>query len=366
MSDQAIGRIDADPGSDPASGRRSAWWPRLRLGFEFALLFAIAGWLGHSILPGMGGVYPNPLWIPVVVLSLQYGLGAAIAAAAVAGGFYVWDGLPPAALSEDLYQYIARVAAEPIGWTCVALLFGHVRHRQIDERAELSAELVEREKHCTAVAAHCNELKSRAEMLERHIATNALSSHVDIAEAIAGLHQANWQDFAQRLTRFVMVMTGSAEFSLYLKRDDALKLAFQARDENTIPADAVVGPSDPVFPAVVDERRTLLATRPRDREVLDERASLAGPIVEDTAANRVIGMLRIGGADLADFPEDIERRFTLTCAEIARLLGRVILIETQQPAPAPAMRPVSRLEQAHALVRRAAAPAAKTLDQVAG
>jgi len=36
-------------------------------------------------------------------------------------------------------------------------------------------------------------------MLERHIAANAMSSHIDIAEAVCGLHDSNWSNFADRL-----------------------------------------------------------------------------------------------------------------------------------------------------------------------
>jgi hypothetical protein len=90
--------------------------------------------------------------------------------------------------------------------------------------------------------------------------------------------------------------------------------------------------------------------------VLEERAVLAGPLLEDSTSNRVIGLLRVGGADLTDFPEDVERRFTLVCSEIARLLSRAILIENWHPAPIPsALRPISRLEQAHVFAQRQAA-----------
>jgi hypothetical protein len=343
--------------------RRSPWWARLGLGFEFLLLFAIALWVTYSILPGHGGAYPNPLWLPVVVLSLQHGLTAGIVAAAAATGFTVWEGLPPAALTEDFYQYVGRIAAEPVGWTCAALLFGHVRHRQIDEKTELQAELREREDRCVAVTAHYEDLRRRGEMLERHIAANVQASSIDIAEAITGLQEANWENFQERLARFILVMTGGSEFALYLLRGDALKLTFQARDETATAPDFLIAPDDSLFKAIVQERAVLSALRPEDRDLLDGRGVLVGPLLDP--ANRTIGMLRIGGVDLIDFPEDIERRFVLARTEIARLLGRVILVETAAPnQPAPAARPVGRLEQLHVLARRSGR--AKSFDPIAG
>jgi len=51
-------------------------WPMLRLSLEFLLLFLVALWdRKFPGLPVRKGAYPNPLWLPVLVLSLQYGLG---------------------------------------------------------------------------------------------------------------------------------------------------------------------------------------------------------------------------------------------------------------------------------------------------
>jgi hypothetical protein len=288
----------------------------------------------------------------VIVLSLEHGLHVGIAAALAACGIYIWEGLPPAALGEDFYEHVARIAAEPIGWTCAALLIGQVRHRQIGELATLKEALADRERHCQSVAAYCDELRTRTEMLERHIAANAVSSHVDVAEAVAALNQANSSDFTERLTKFIMLMTGSAEYALYILRGDALKLAIQPRDENMSAADMLISCDDPLYEAVVDHRKLLCATTPADRDVLEERAVLAGPLLEDTAANHVIGMLRVGGADLTDFPDDVERRFALVCKEIARLLSRTILIENSHQPPPAVLRPLSRLEQAHMFAQR--------------
>src|SRR6185503_18402756 len=161
-----------------------------------------------------------------------------------------------------------RIAAEPVSWVCVALLIGHFRSRQIAHVGELEAELAERNEHATAVADLCVELRSRTEVLERHIAANAHASNVDVAEAIRDLHDATWNNFAERLTRFVVLMTGAAEFSVLLLRDNALKVVFQPNDQHTAAGDVVVPEDDPVFGAVVNERRTLSASRPDERTLL--------------------------------------------------------------------------------------------------
>ena len=373
MSDRALRYIDAALGDE----RRWAWRSQLRLGIEFLVLFALSLLFAHAVLSVASGTYPNPLWLPVIVLSLQHGTLAGITAAVAASGLFLSEGLPPAVLSEDLYQYTGRVFVEPIGWTCAALLIGHVRDRQIRERSELQAELAEREQHCRAVAELCDDLRKRAEMLERHIAANAMSSHADIVEAVCSLHESDLTNFTDRLSRFILLMTGASEFALYLLQNNELRIAIDVPNEPSNPAEMVVPAHDPLFEAVVNSRKTLLslpldpvipaarltqiiqqgrtplvlAARAADGDLLDHRGTVIGPLL-DRSSHQVIGMLRIGGGNLVDFPEDIERKFTLACSEISRLLGRAILINPPDATPAFTVRPIEGLRRAFSLARR--------------
>ena len=327
--------------SEAGGERKSRWSSMLRIVFEFALMFGIAIVAKQVLVATSTSTYPNPLWLPVIVLSLQHGLGAGLAAAVIAAGVQYWGGLPPALMTEDMYGYIGRVVAEPVGWTCVALLIGHIRSQQIAQTRELEAELADRNEHSAAVADLCVDLRGRAEMLERQIAANAQSSNVDVADATIALQHATWEDFADRLTRFVILMTGASEFSVYLRQNDlykagpALRLAFQPTDEHRAAAETVVPADDPLFAAIVNERLTLSAAHHFDRGLLGERGTMAGPLVDPAAPDRVIGMFAIGGSSLDDAPEDIERRFALAAAEIARLAGRISLVDSWHAAAPP-------------------------------
>jgi hypothetical protein len=322
-------------GADPAPPRRSPWSARLRLVTEFALLFALALLLKHVLLAVASGPYPNPFWLPVLVLSLQHGMAAGLAAAVLAAALQLLDGPPPALLTEDLYSYVGRIAAEPIGWTCVALLIGHTRSRQLDHLKELEAELADQSQQAAVVADLCEDLRARTETLERHIAANAYASNVDVAEAITELHDSTWDNFADRLARFVSLMTGAAEFSILMLRDGALEPVFHPADDHRQAADAVVLSDDPLFAAIVNERRTLSVAHAADKVLLGNRGVMAGPLVDQQAPDRVLGMFAIAGAALDDHPEDIERRFSLTASEVSRLVGRIVLMENWQAAAAP-------------------------------
>ena len=319
-------------GADPVVPYQSSRPSWLRLSVEFALLFAIAIVLREFVITGTN--YTNPLWLPVVVLSLEHGLAAGVAATIIAAGVQYSAGLPPPSLTEDMYAYIGRVATEPVSWACVALLIGHFRSRQIANFEELQAELAERTEQSAVVADLCVDLRSRTELLERQIAANADASNVDVAEAIRDLNDANWDNFAQRLTRFVVLMTGASEFSVFLLRGETLKAAFQPSDQHTAAGDVTIASGYALFAAIVNERRTLSAAQASDRALLGDRGTLAAPLLDGNAPRRVIGMVMLGGTP-DDQAEDLERRVALTTTEISRLLGRIILIENWHAAATP-------------------------------
>ena len=162
--------LAAEPGS--------SWLAPLRQLALCVLLFALALTVVHLVPPAAAKSYPNPLWLPVLVVSLHLGLGAGIAAAIAATGIFLWMGLPPQIWTEDIYQYLARVSWEPVGWTCMALLIGYMRSHQIREGSEMKAELAERNALCRTIAARYDALRQRADMLERHIAANGATPHV--------------------------------------------------------------------------------------------------------------------------------------------------------------------------------------------
>jgi hypothetical protein len=326
--------------ADAAAPRRFRLGSALRMVFEFALLFGIAIGAKQVLVATAPGSYPNPLWLPVIVLSLQHGLAAGLAAAVIAAGVQFWAGLPPALMTEDMYAYIGRIAAEPVGWTCVALLIGHIRSQQIAQTRELEAELDERTRHSIAVAELCEELRARTELLERHIAASEQASNIDVAEAVSGLNHAGFDDFAKRLTRFVLVMTGAAEFAIYVLRGGVLEAVFQPSDEHRAAGELTIASDDPLLAAIVNERRLVSAGQPSDAALIGQRGIvLAGPLADPHAPDRVIGMLALGGAALDDYPEDIERRFRLTAAELSALMGRIDLISRwHATAPAGAAR----------------------------
>jgi len=86
-----------------------------------------------------------------------------------------------------------------------------------------------------------------------------------------------------------------------------------------------------LFRSVVKERRIISASTPAGAALLGDVGIFAGPVFE-RHGNEVVGMLALAGASLEELPEDIERRFTLACSELSRLVDRIKVNHTWRNA----------------------------------
>jgi hypothetical protein len=304
----------------------------LRVGLEYAFWFAGALILKLVLSAWVSVPHPSPLWIPVVLLALQHGLGAGLGAALIAAGLQFSFGLPPALLSEDLYAYLGRVAFEPVAWTAVALFIGQIRSREINMTAALKARLAERTSHADTVADLCAHMRERIQTLEREIAANADASATDVAEAVIRLEHAGWDNFSACLRQFILLMTGATEFTIFLLGENGFYAVFVPQEERPGAAGAVIRPDAPLFATIVNQRRVVSAADPDGAALLQGVGIFAGPLFEAHASGRVIGMLALGSTSPEDLPHDVERRFALVSSELSPLVERIKLIDAWRDA----------------------------------
>ena len=142
----------------------------------FALIEALC--LLFDISPGE--VVPHPYWIPVILLSVQYGTFNALVAAITAITLVLFSGLSVQATGEDYYHYLARVSLEPALWLCVATFLGEVRMRHIMENRRIVGELSKMKKERKVIADYCRQLTEHIEELEHKLVVqNNLQRGVD-------------------------------------------------------------------------------------------------------------------------------------------------------------------------------------------
>jgi hypothetical protein len=165
--------------------------PRLAV-FEIVILLLMPALLEWQLplFPALTTYQPHPYWVAVLLLSLQYGTVSGLLAAAVAIVATVIIGLPESDIGENHFAYLVRVWTQPVLWISAALLLGHFRIRQIEQRNDLTRTVEELQGRSAALTGHAQGLEARCDALERHLATRPKSDATALLNSLSTLPEA--------------------------------------------------------------------------------------------------------------------------------------------------------------------------------
>lgn len=327
--------MDRDTGQgSKAAGERTLTRHRFlptRAGvIELIVLFAILLVIERLLLsPGeFAKLQPHPYWLPVILLSLQYGTADGVLAAAIAivAGFVM--GSPTQGIGEEYYHYLIRVWAVPIGWITSSILIGEIRARQRSQFVELMRDLATARNQSEEITQHCFKLEDKIQRLEREFATIEATSLDTLVAALGDLSAGDANEWKGALLRAHHGLIGAGSVSLILRREDALTRVATSTIpssalQETLPAEAPSSPLPmlPIIEAVMIHRRTLNATRLDDARVADGVAAMAAPVSIEPSG-RTLGVLVLDRLPPEKLTSDTEKRLDLFAREIAFALSR--------------------------------------------
>lgn len=241
---------------------RNAW---LELGL-FVLAIVAVDWTVPNF--DLLRVEPNPCWLPVLLLSVQYGTVSGLLAAATCIGLSIHSGFPEQEIGENLFVYLLRVWAQPMLWIAAAVLLGQFRTRHIMERAELKQELATLTSQRAALADYARNLRQRCDVLERHIAGGGNSEPVDVLAILSRLGSGSQGDVREVFRTCMAAVLPDAHVTLARLGPAGLEPLTSTRQE---------APSSRVLP----EASSMLV-----RELIELRAPLS---VLTAAGERALG-----------------------------------------------------------------------------
>lgn len=251
----------------------------IELGVIYLALFLI-DLLFFAEAGGFFALSPHPFWLPVLLISLQYGFVRAIAAAASAIALNWLFLAPEQVLGQPYFDYLIRNSVTPTMWLCVALVVGELRQRQILDQAHADEELKRLREQAEVLSRHCNETTQANLELQLKIAAGKTAP---IEHALIQLGSRQSLDLQQFLSSFedaLGSLLGKHKASAFVNHDRiCLKLAFQFgwSDTDRYRRDFEMG--HPLYQAVVDQAQSVSAYRSTwDSHVLQDEGVVAVPI----------------------------------------------------------------------------------------
>jgi hypothetical protein len=164
-----------------------------------------------SEIPGL----PHPYWVPVLLISSQYGVvGGALAAVATSIA-YVLE-LPPASAAQDFYAYASTVTLPPALWLATALSIGGLRSLHIHQSAEISDQLAQCKHRGDDLANGLQRALAEITALEQRIAVDTAT----VAAFTRGLSRIDLSSRTNAAASFGELFrtgTGTSNFTIYLR-----------------------------------------------------------------------------------------------------------------------------------------------------
>lgn len=355
------GKIDhrgSNPvGADALIGHR--FLPTRAGVIELVVLFALLLVIERMFMaPGdFARLQPHPFWLPIILLSLQYGSADGVLAAAVAIILCLLMGWPSQGVGEDYYRYVIRVWAVPIGWIMTSIIVGEVRARQRIQISILKRDLLTTRAQAHDITGHCFKLEEKIQRIERAFATAEATSLDSLSASLKDLQDGDRRTWSGALMRAHRSLIGIGTLRFYMRADNGWVAVGHANSGPVGEADVVgrIGPAAFLTLAekVAAGRRLLSALNAEDAAVLEGICAMAVPVgraaaglaltgqeprLVDTRSldgrGRATGILLLESVPPERLTVDTENRLALLGREITHMLsmaGSDDLIEETEP-----------------------------------
>jgi polysaccharide biosynthesis protein PelD len=246
---------------------------------------------------GFTTLEPSPFWLPVLLLSLQYGTVAGLLAAAAATAAYVFNGVAEQAVGENFFSYLLRIWALPILWIGVALVLGQFRLRQIAEKQVLRQDLAKRTAEAERLTSYSNDLAARCRRLERELTTRTAAPVKPVLDALAKFADPAGS-LSAALDSVTTTLWPGAQISVSAVTPSGCEVLATSGWPPTASWATEIAATHPLYRAMAAERRPVSILFRGDEIVLSGHGMAAQPIISPDGS-RVLGMFKIEKIDPA-------------------------------------------------------------------
>lgn len=303
-------------------------WSRKVLGLrvsalvETVLLIAIIVFMDASFGPGDRFFHAavHPFWIPVLLVSAQYGLEDGLFAAAASSVVLIAFNVPPPAPGVDIIDQALALARNPAMWTLAALAVGGLAERHIsradgnERRARMLEDEVRGLRHSVERLSQANDsLATRA--------AGQLKTFASLYEAAKALDGESPAQVLMGAARLVRAALNANEYSIFLLNGTRLEAALCEGWHPQSRRIRALSPGMPLYDQVITRRAVLHAASTHGEALLAHQGVLAGPI-QSPATGRVVGMLKIERMPFEEFTPAAVHNFRALCDWLGAALAR--------------------------------------------
>lgn len=308
----------------PISDSMKRIWPTWQSVTEMMVLFGFAMLLRNlnwaEIIPFQIGMNVDPLWLPVIVMCVHYGLIEGLAAAVLACAARLYFDDAGFLLGDTLTTYALRTGTEPILWILFALLVGGLRTRQAITELRVSLEAKQYLHRSNLLARHYDQLQARTESLERFVATRlSEAGSRNGRRNTPSVHSNSVQDCISGLFATFNLALEGASFRIYLDNGAGLSRIRDNRRPGLSRTD-VIHPESPLYEKVMTNLSTVCGVDDSASFPSDCNGIFACPI-RIRGEEQAFGMLLIDSIHPSRLTKEHQEFYIQLCIEVGDVLA---------------------------------------------
>ncbi|HIJ84127.1 MAG TPA: GAF domain-containing protein, partial [Magnetococcales bacterium] len=286
--------------------RVSAW---VELLLFFSLLMAYDLTLGGS--DRFADLCPHPFWIAVVLMSVQYGTSHGLLAALFSSVLLLSTGGGESQYGQDAFEQLYALSIRPLTWAIAAVLLGLLQDRHRSERSNLWKAMASAETRADVIARAYENVNMAKERLEIQVA-GQLKTVVSSFKAAKEMEHADPSMVLSGTRDMIRSVISPEMFSIYILDEQKLTVMVKSGWKEGNSYKEFYTSIDPIYQAIVGEKRFLMVSHHAEREILGGQGMMAGPLINRETGN-ISGMIKIEQLGFMDFNITSVENFKALC-----------------------------------------------------
>ncbi len=261
-------------------------------------------------------VSPHPLWIAVLLVTVQYGTAEGVlAAVACTAALLILGGIPERTISMKGYEYTLYILKNPLLWLIAAVFLGELRMRHVRERQALLNQNRDIQVQANTIADNYERVRGAKERLEARVAGQFRSS-LQAYQAAKQIEKLHPSDVLQGVEEIITSVLAPEKFSVWLLSKEGMETTITYGWKEGEAYDTFIPADFELYRQIVGKQQVMHVANADYERALQGQAVIAGPLFS-TETGEIVGMLKVEKLGFSDLSLTTVETFRSICDWVA-------------------------------------------------
>lgn len=235
-------------------------------------------------------VSPNPFWIILLLVTVQYDLQESILCVIFMTIFiYAWN-VPSYQFDQTYFAYLSGLFILPSEWLITSIVLSLIKMKRVKRRTHLNEEIENLNSRISKLTDSFSLIEDKNLKLEMKLATENTTA-IKIDNAVQMLAKISPYNFLEIFKEVVISVFSPEKFSIFMLNETGLELSASNNWLETDSYKKIFISNTDIYKKIISEKKLLCVNSPDDQKILSNEGVLASALY-DKSTGEVCGMLK--------------------------------------------------------------------------